>query len=130
MPTTTVVSNYLEAMASRDWELFAKSLSDEGLIRAGPFMDEVQGKAAYVDFLSNLMPTLVNYKLKVERVSSDNRLVFVELSETFDVDGVSTSYPEIILFEIDDVGKIRFVSVFMKWPGAGPPVEGGSARSG
>ena len=52
---------------------------------------------------------------------------FVELSETFGVDGVATTYPECILFERNDDGLISHVSVFMKQAGAEGPVEGARA---
>jgi hypothetical protein len=56
-----------------------------------------------------------------------DRLVYVELSETFEVAGKLTEYPECITFELADDGRIRAVSVFMKTPGGDAPVEGGRA---
>jgi hypothetical protein len=53
---------------------------------------------------------------------------FVELSETFAVDGVPTTYPECILFERNDDGLISHVSVFMKQPGGDAPVAGARAN--
>ena len=99
------------------------------MTRDGPFCDRVDGKQRYVDFLRGVITSLDGYRLQVQRVSHvSNRVSFVELSETFGVDGVSTTYPVCIPFEHDDDGLIAHVSVFMKQPGAEGPVEG--ARAG
>jgi hypothetical protein len=67
--------------------------------------------------------------MQLQRVSHvSNRVSFVELSETFGVDGVPTTYPECILFERNADGLISHVSVFMKQPGAEGPVEGARAN--
>jgi hypothetical protein len=88
----------------------------------------VEGREAYVDFLRGVITSLDGYQLQVQRVSHvSNRVSFVELSETFGVDGVATTYPECILFERSDNGLIAHVSVFMKQPGAEGPVEGARA---
>jgi hypothetical protein len=124
----TVVDDYLRFMAEHDWDALAGTIADDGLRRDGPFCDVIEGKDAYVAFLRGIIETLQGYVLKVARVSPvGDRRVYVELSETFEVNGVLTEYPECILFETDDDGRIRFVSVFMKTPGAEAPVPGGRA---
>lgn len=123
------VEHYLACMAAHDWEGLGATIADEGLTRDGPFCDRVEGKQRYVDFLRGLIPSLEGYRLKVQRVSHvSDRVTFVELSETFGVDGVLTEYPECILFERNGDGLISHVSVFIKQPGAEGPVEG--ARAG
>jgi hypothetical protein len=97
-------------------------------VRDGPFCDVVEGKQAYVDFLRGVITSLRGYELGVSRVShASDRLSYVELSETFEVGGTPTTYPECILFERDDAGLIRRVSVFIKQPGGDAAVEGGRA---
>ena len=126
---TDAVEHYLACMAAHDWAGLADTLADEGLTRDGPFCDAVEGKQPYVDFLRGVISSLDGYQLQVERVSHvSDRVSFVELSETFGVDGVATTYPECILFERTGDGLICHVSVFMKQPGAEGPVEG--ARAG
>jgi hypothetical protein len=125
---TGAVEHYLACMAAHDWDGLAATIADEGLTRDGPFCDRVQGKQPYVDFLRGVITSLDGYQLQVQRVSHvSNRVSFVELSETFGVDGVATTYPECILFERNDTGLISHVSVFMKQPGAEGPVEGARA---
>jgi limonene-1,2-epoxide hydrolase len=123
----TAVDEYLEALPAHDWDKLAATLAPEGLVRDGPFVDVIHGKQAYVDFLKGLMPTLKDYVLRVSRQSSAGHLTFVELSETFDVNGTVIEYPEVVLFEVDGAGLITFVSVFMKYPGMDAPVPGASA---
>jgi predicted SnoaL-like aldol condensation-catalyzing enzyme len=123
-----MVEEYLQCMASHDWQGLAKTVVDEGLHRDGPFCDVIEGKAAYVQFLEQIIESLPGYVLKVSRVSPvGDQLVYVELSETFEVAGQLTEYPECITFELADDGRIRSVSVFMKTPGGDAPVEGGRA---
>jgi hypothetical protein len=43
---------------------------------------------------------------------------YVELSETFDIDGVPTAYPECLVFELNPDGLINRVSVFIKQVGS------------
>ena len=125
---TDAVERYLAYMAAHDWDGLAGTITDEGLTRDGPFCDRVEGKQRYVDFLRGVISSLDGYRLEVQRVSHvSDRVSFVELSETFAVDGVATTYPECILFERNGDGQIWKVSVFMKQPGAEGPVEGARA---
>jgi len=125
---TTNVERYLACMAAHDWAGLAATIADDGLVRDGPFCDMVEGKQAYVDFLRGIITSLQGYELRVSRVShASDRLSYVELSETFEVDGTPTTYPECIVFERDDDGLIRHVNVFIKQPGGDAPVEGGRA---
>jgi SnoaL-like domain len=125
---TTNVERYLACMAAHDWGGLAATIADDGLVRDGPFCDVVEGKQPYVDFLRGIITALRGYELVVGRVAhASDRLSFVELSETFEVDGTPTTYPECIVFERDAAGLIRHVSVFIKQPGCDAPVEGGRA---
>jgi limonene-1,2-epoxide hydrolase len=125
---THAVERYLRCMAANDWDGLAATIADEGLTREGPFCDRIEGKHRYVAFLRNVITSLNGYRLTVQRVSHvSDRVSYVELSETFEVDGVLAEYPECILFERNDDGLISHVSVFMKQPGAQAPVEGARA---
>lgn len=124
------VEQYLEAMNAQQWERLAETISPARLHRNGPFADLIDGKDAYVSFLSGIISTLPNYELRVDRIapSGSNRF-YVELSELFDVEGERSEVPEVCVFETGDDGLICFVSVFLKQPGATGPVEGASAAS-
>jgi hypothetical protein len=123
-----VIERYLACLAANDWAGLAETVADEGLIRDGPFCDVVEGKEPYIAFLRGVFSRLEGYQLKVARVSHvPERVSYVELTETFEINGVPTEYPECILFEQNDDGLISHVSVFIKRPGADPAVEGGRA---
>ncbi|OMC51222.1 hypothetical protein A5745_02965 [Mycobacterium sp. IS-2888] len=112
------VERYLECLAAHDWDGLADTIADEGLTREGPFCDQVDGKAHYVAYLRKVCTNLEGHRLQVQRVSHvDHRLSFAELTETFEIDGVATTWPECILFEQGDDGLIVRVSVFFKQPG-------------
>ena len=115
-----VVERYLECLAGHDWDGLATTIADDGLTREGPFCDVVEGKQHYVAYLRKVLTNLKGHRLEVKRVSHVNeRVSYVELSESFVIDGVPATWPECILFEQGDDGLISRVSVFFKQPGAG-----------
>lgn len=112
---TGAVERYLECLAANDWDGLAATVADEDLVRDGPYCDVVAGKQRYLKFLRNVFASLEGYRLDVQRVSHvTDRLSYVELSETFDIDGVATKYPECLVFEQNDNGLINRVNVFIK----------------
>lgn len=115
-----VVERYLECLAAHDWDGLADTIADEGLTREGPFCDVVEGKAHYVAYLRKVCTNLAGHRLEVRRVSHvDSMISYAELSETFEIDSVVTTWPECILFEQDGDGLISHVSVFFKQRDAG-----------
>jgi hypothetical protein len=125
---TDVLDRYVRAMQEHDWPALAETLSEDGVYRVGPFSDVVEGKDAYVAFLSGLLPTLRNYALTVDRtVELPTGEALVLLRERLDVDGVSQEFPEALLFDFDAAGRISRVTIYLQQPGAPAPVAGGSA---
>jgi hypothetical protein len=117
-----VVERYLEFLAAHDWDQLATTIADDGLIREGPFCDVVEGKAHYVAYLRKVCTTLEGHRLDVNRISHvDKHVSFVELTETFEIDGTPTAWPECLLFEQNDDGLISHVSVFFKQRHADTP---------
>lgn len=117
--SSPVVERYLECLAAHDWDGLAATIADEGLVREGPFCDVVEGKRHYVAYLRKVLTNLDGHRLQVQRVSHvDSRLSYVELTESFVIDGDTKRWPECILFERDDDGLISRVSVFFKQPAA------------
>jgi hypothetical protein len=110
-----VVERYLACLAAHDWDGLATTIADEGLTREGPFCDVVDGKQHYVSYLRKVCTNLPGHRLEVQRVSHVNsRVSYVELTESFEIDGAPASWPECILFEQGDDGLISRVSVFFK----------------
>src|ERR1700728_634623 len=113
-----VVERYLGCRALHDWDGRAATIADEDLVREGPYCDVVEGKQPYLKFLRGVFASLEGYRLDVHRVShASDRVCYVELSETFDGDGVPSEYPECLVFEQDPDGLINRVSVFIKQVG-------------
>jgi hypothetical protein len=120
-----VVERYLDAIKGHDWDALAACLSDDGFSRVGPWGDEYADKSEYVAFISDLMPRLPGYEMRVDRViySGDGRLAVTELTETVDVEGRRHPTPEALVFDIDRDGahgRIRRIQVFIQTPGAEP----------
>jgi ketosteroid isomerase-like protein len=109
------VERYLSCLASHDWNGLAATIADDDLVREGPYCDVVEGKQAYLKFLQGVFASLQGYRLDVKRIAhTSDRLCYVELSETFDIDGAPTEYPECLVFEQNSRGLINRVSVFIK----------------
>ncbi|MFZ0230540.1 nuclear transport factor 2 family protein [Mycobacterium sp.] len=114
-----VVERYLACLAVHDWDGLAATIADDDLIREGPFCDVVEGKQPYLKFLRGVFASLEDHRLDVRRIShSSDRVCYVELRETFDIDGVPTEYPECLVFEQNPDGLINRVSVFIKQLGS------------
>jgi limonene-1,2-epoxide hydrolase len=110
-----VVERYLACLAVHDWDGLAATIADDDLIRDGPYCDVVEGKQPYLKFLRGVFAAMKGYRLDVQRIShASNRVSYVELTETFDIDGVPTEYPECLVFERNSYGLINRVSVFIK----------------
>jgi hypothetical protein len=52
-----VLERYFEAMRACDWPALAETLAED-VHRTGPFLDEVRGRDAYVEFLAGVIPKL------------------------------------------------------------------------
>lgn len=113
-----VIERYLACLAVHDWDGLAATIADENLIREGPFCDVVEGKQRYLKFLRGVFAEPEGYRLDVYRIShASDHVCYVELSETFEADGVPTEYPECLVLEQNPEGLINRVSVFIKQVG-------------
>jgi hypothetical protein len=111
-----VLERYFAAMRAHDWEALAATLADD-VHRTGPFLDEVRGKRAYVEFLAGVVPKLENYALDVARIRAlEGGAALVELSESMDREGRRETHPEALLFEFDGDGRIARVDIYIKRP--------------
>ena len=113
---TAVLERYFAAMRACDWPALAATLADD-VHRTGPYLDEVRGRDAYVEFLAGVIPKLPNYALDVARIRAlEGGAALVELSESMDRDGRRETYPEALLFEFDAAGRIARVDIYIKRP--------------
>jgi hypothetical protein len=103
-----VVERFLDRMVAHDWEAMAACVAD-GVERTGPFCDVYRGKKDYVTFISDLLPGLGGYAMKVDRVVYAGKVAVAELTET--VDGSDT--PEALVFDLVDDGLIARISIYI-----------------
>jgi hypothetical protein len=110
-----VVEAFLAAMVAHDWAAMGACVSDE-VVRIGPFGDTYRGRADYVHFLSELMPSLPGYRMDIDRVvyADRGRFATAELSETVEIDGAPLRTPESLVFDFDDDGRIRHLSIYIQ----------------
>jgi len=112
------VEAYLKAMATHDYALLATAVSDD-IVRTGPYGDVYAGRAAYVDFISGLLPTLPDHTLDVSQVTyaADDRRAFAEITETVTVNGAPLVTPEVLVLDLDDAGLINAITIYIQQRG-------------
>lgn len=110
------VERYLHAVASQDWDPLGECLAD-GVVRIGPYGDRYDGRADYLAFITDLMPKLKGYAMKVDRVTyASDTLAFAELSETVERDGEPMVTPEVLVFGLGGDGRIARIEIFIQTP--------------
>ena len=115
----TVVERYLERMVAHDFDAMADCLAED-VVRVGPFGDTYTPRQPYVAFLSNLMPALPGYAMRIDRVVETGRTVVVELTETVEVGGTALDTPEALVFDMDGDGRIGRIAIYIQRLGEVP----------
>src|SRR4051795_9824664 len=98
-------------MVAHDWTAMAACVADD-VERTGPFCDVYRGKKDYVSFISDLLPSLGGYAMRVDRVVYAGDMAVAELTES--VEGTDT--PEVLVFDLDAAGLIARISIYIQRP--------------
>jgi hypothetical protein len=114
-----VVRRYLDRMVAHDWEAMAACLAED-VVRVGPFGDTYTPREPYVAFLSELMPALPGYSMRIDRVLAMGRTVVVELTEIVEIGGSPLVTPEVLLFDLDANGLIAHIAIYIQRLGEVP----------
>jgi predicted ester cyclase len=109
----SVVRRYLDAVAGQDWETASSCLA-QNIRRVGPFGDTYEGRTGYLNFLRDLMPSLVGYGMQINRLIEAGPVVVVELSETVVHNGQALETAESLVFDLDEDGLIAHISIYLQ----------------
>ena len=113
-PIDVMAERYLRSVADQDWATVASCLS-HGVVRYGPFGDDVEGFQPYLDFLKRTMPSLPSYRMDIDVVTQlGAQRAMVELRETIVVDGSALETYECLLFDADDDGLLAKISIYIR----------------
>src|SRR5580658_2158527 len=110
---SAVVRRYLERLVAHDWEAMAACLAED-VVRVGPFGDTYTPRDTYVAFLTELMPALPGYSMRIDRVLSSGPTVLVELTEFVDIDGSPLETPEALVFDLDADDRIVHIAIYIQ----------------
>jgi ketosteroid isomerase-like protein len=110
-----VIERYLNAIASHDWDVVNSCIADD-IVRVGPYGDRYAGRDEYMAYIADLMPKLTGYAMDLHRVTYAGARAFAELSETVELDGGPMSTSEVLVFALDDDGRITRVDIFIQTP--------------
>jgi len=122
-----VVEDFVSSYNARDWTRLAGCFSVDDFERIGPYVDVISDSAEYVAFLERVVPTLGDdYALTTDRVVyvPEEQLAYAQLTEHYVHDGEVRDTPEIIVFGIDDSGRIRRMRLYLQRPGGQAAVGG------
>jgi hypothetical protein len=105
---------YLRAVAAQDWPVIHACVA-EGIVRHGPFGDDVVGRVPYIAFLRQTMPALRGYRMDLDRVTDVGQgRVFVELRETVELDGAPVVTHEVLVVSLDGSGLVADVAIYIR----------------
>jgi SnoaL-like domain len=111
------VRKYLDGVVRHDWASVADCLHAE-VVRVGPFNDMYSPRHRYVDFLTSLMPSLVDYGMDIHRVVTAGSVVMAQLTETMEIGGSEDVTHEVLVFETDPDLLITRIDIFIQRPPA------------
>ena len=122
------VERFFACLTAREWDELAPILSD-GVLRIGPFGDQISGRESYLDFLRGTVPP--HYRNDVARIlgAPDNSSAFARVTEHLRYGDREHHLEEVYSFDLDDDGLIRRVEIYWQTP-QDDPGEFGSATSG
>ena len=111
-----ILERYFDAIRSHGWETLGDCVTED-VHRTGPYLDVIEGRQAYVEFLARIVPSLPNYSLVVRRIHPlAGGSAVAEIAESLDLGGVQTEIPEALFFDFADDGRIRRVDIYIKKP--------------
>jgi hypothetical protein len=125
------VEDYISYCGAHQWQQLRTVFDHSGFTRTG-YADLFTDVDKYVDFLEEIVPTLgADYQLQIEPIvyAPGEKVAFAELIEHLELEGVMTDLPETIIFDVNDEGLIRRMSLYLKQPGGLAP-DGGQDPTG
>jgi hypothetical protein len=123
------VEEYFSYYGAREWQQLRTVFDHSDFKRTG-YADLFTDADKYVDFLEEIAPTFgADYKLQIERIvyAQGEKVAFAQLTERLELKGVMTDVPETIIFDLNDEGLIRRMSLYAKQPGGPAPAAGKDA---
>ena len=116
MGAVDIVERFFSHLTAREWEELCTTL-DKEVVRIGPFGDELNGRAVYLDFLRATVPS--DYGNDVLRVigSPDGVFAFAKVTEHLRYgEEEELHLDEAYSFEIGEDGLICRVEVYWQTP--------------
>jgi hypothetical protein len=124
------VEDYVAYYGAHEWDRLRTVFDHADFVRTGPYLDLFTDVDAYVTFLEEVVPTMgADYELQIERVvyTPGEKVAFAQLIEHLELNGAMVDIPETIVFDLNDDGLIRRMSLYLKQPGGLAPVGGEAA---
>ena len=114
IPLPPTVTEYLDAMMRHDWPALRACLTDD-FTRVGPYPAHVfPDPVGYVAFLADLLPTIADHTVTVDRALATDDLCYVEVTERLTTaDGPLVSRV-CMAVDLAPDGRLRRVEAFLR----------------
>ncbi len=110
---TAIVERYLTCLVEHDWDGLSDLCSPD-VIRVGPFSDAYTNRRSYIEYISALMPTLLSYELRPQRIVTDGNVAVVQLAEMMEIGGSGVETKEVLVIDVGDDGLIRRIEIYLQ----------------
>ncbi|HYD48368.1 MAG TPA: hypothetical protein VEB21_08480 [Terriglobales bacterium] len=116
---TETMKNLVDAakapdFSSEQWDDLAAFVDTAAFERVGNFK-EVMAWPEYVGFLDGWARSS-EWECSFKRLTQNDHLVIVELEERSNVGGVTSAVNSVLVYEFDEVGKIRHLDIYLQMP--------------
>ncbi len=123
---TGIVERFFSYLTAREWNDLGTIL-DQGILRIGPFGDQLTGRQAYLDFLRGTVPA--DYRNDILRIIStpDGLFAFAKVTEHLRYGEEAFHLDEAYSFDIGQDGFFCRVEIYWQTPQNDPSGFGSSA---
>jgi hypothetical protein len=123
------IEDYINYYGTHRWQQLRTVFDHSDFKRTG-YNDLFTDADEYVDFLEQVAPTMgADHELQIGRIvyAPGEKVAFGQFIEHLELKGVMTDIPETIIFDLNDEGLIRRMSLYVEQPGGLAPVGGEDA---
>lgn len=114
VPLPPMVAEYLDAMTRHDWPALRACLTDD-FERVGPFPEHVFPEPdGYVAFLADLLPTIADHTVTIDRALTADGLCYVEVTERLTTPDGPLVSRVCMAVELSPDGRLRRVEAFLR----------------
>ena len=108
------VATYFASVMNHDWDALRTCLADD-FERLGPYPEHIFPEPdGYVAFLAELLPTIADHTLTVDRALTAGDRCYVEITEGFSADASPAVSHLCLAFDLAPDGRLRHLTAYLR----------------